>query len=633
MFTVSSGPDADHGVLGAIAAKSGGEHLDLGAGVDKVLARLIRPAPRPIAVSDADGKEIAFTLLPAGANAFRLIGRVPSSGQVSVELSGGEGRDYDVARAPVIDNDAAGALWAAAEAAQLSATDRPDADRILAFTRRYSVAAEGSAFIVLETAQDYVDAGIEPPPSLGPDTLADYRKLLDERNAQKKRDASTRLDTVVKEWAEEKAWYAKTFNPHPAAKKKMSPGAPTIQPRVAAPPPVPMAAPAAAAPAADANYANSGQTVQEVVVTGSRAPHPGLTSVSPTTTVGSQDVRLQGVQNVEDLVNGLPQAFAGAAAIDVETAPWNPKRPYLAALDAAPKDDFQRVYREQEAKFGNLPAFYLDVAEWLFRKGRAAEAQAVALNALDVPSADDATATILADRLMRYGDEAHAMWLYERLTWLEPDRPQPWRNLALALVDRADRTGETAESRDAKKRDYARALGLLNDVVLREWSSDYEGFELVVLEEANRVIPRYRTLGGDDPVLDPRLIAALDVDLRVTLEWNVDATDMDLWVDEPDGERAIYDHPRTAIGGRLSHDMTQGYGPEEYLLRRAPAGTYTVRVNIFRTDALNPNGPITVRARLWRHYGRPNEQQQTMDLELKPGEDGARVVGTLKVAG
>ncbi len=57
-------------------------------------------------------------------------------------------------------------------------------------------------------------------------------------------------------------------------------------------------------------------TVQEVVVTGSRIPHPGLTSVSPLTTVGSQDIKLQGVQNVEDLINSLPQAFADFGAME-----------------------------------------------------------------------------------------------------------------------------------------------------------------------------------------------------------------------------------------------------------------------------------------------------------------------------
>src|SRR5579863_9357317 len=114
-------------------------------------------------------------------------------------------------------------------------------------------------------------------------------------------------------------------------------------------------------------------------------------------------------------------------------------------------------------------------------------------------------------------------------------------------------------------------MELLNEVVTRIWDGAYDGIELVTLMEANRILPRLEKLGVKDIPLDPRLRALLDVDLRVVLDWYVDATDMDLWVDEPSGERAIYNNPRTRIGGRLSHDMTQGFGPEEYLLHRAPS--------------------------------------------------------------
>jgi iron complex outermembrane recepter protein len=51
-------------------------------------------------------------------------------------------------------------------------------------------------------------------------------------------------------------------------------------------------------------------TIQEVVVTGSRIAQPGLTSVSPVTAVGSDQVKIEGVTRVEDLINNLPQAFA-----------------------------------------------------------------------------------------------------------------------------------------------------------------------------------------------------------------------------------------------------------------------------------------------------------------------------------
>ena len=48
-----------------------------------------------------------------------------------------------------------------------------------------------------------------------------------------------------------------------------------------------------------------------VVVTGTRIRAPNLTAVSPVTVVNSQEIRLQGVTRTEDLVNSLPQAFAG----------------------------------------------------------------------------------------------------------------------------------------------------------------------------------------------------------------------------------------------------------------------------------------------------------------------------------
>ncbi|HKQ15126.1 MAG TPA: TonB-dependent receptor [Steroidobacteraceae bacterium] len=51
-------------------------------------------------------------------------------------------------------------------------------------------------------------------------------------------------------------------------------------------------------------------TIQEVVVTGSRIAQPGLTSVSPVTSVSADTVKIEGVTRVEDLLNNMPQAFA-----------------------------------------------------------------------------------------------------------------------------------------------------------------------------------------------------------------------------------------------------------------------------------------------------------------------------------
>ena len=55
------------------------------------------------------------------------------------------------------------------------------------------------------------------------------------------------------------------------------------------------------------------------------------------------------------------------------------------------------------------------------------------------------------------------------------------------------------------------------------------------------------------------------------MSWDADATDMDLHVVEPSGEEAFYSHNRTTIGGLVSRDFTQGYGPEEYMVAPRPS--------------------------------------------------------------
>jgi len=61
----------------------------------------------------------------------------------------------------------------------------------------------------------------------------------------------------------------------------------------------------------DSSASGADTTVQEVLVTGSRIASPNQKSVSPITTLSSQDVVLQGTTHIEDLLNSLPQ-FSGA---------------------------------------------------------------------------------------------------------------------------------------------------------------------------------------------------------------------------------------------------------------------------------------------------------------------------------
>jgi outer membrane receptor protein involved in Fe transport len=63
-------------------------------------------------------------------------------------------------------------------------------------------------------------------------------------------------------------------------------------------------------PSGPAEAATQDQDPQDVTVTGTRIPR-NLTAVSPVTVINSADIRLQGVTRTEDLINSLPQSFAG----------------------------------------------------------------------------------------------------------------------------------------------------------------------------------------------------------------------------------------------------------------------------------------------------------------------------------
>jgi uncharacterized protein YfaP (DUF2135 family) len=106
-------------------------------------------------------------------------------------------------------------------------------------------------------------------------------------------------------------------------------------------------------------------------------------------------------------------------------------------------------------------------------------------------------------------------------------------------------------------------------------------------------------------------------DLLVTISWNTDATDVDLWVIEPDGTKVFYSARNSRNGGQLSADQTQGYGPERYRIARAMPGEYTVIVHYFRANPNLLNGETHVDVSLTRNAGSAAEQVQRKTVILR----------------
>jgi uncharacterized protein YfaP (DUF2135 family) len=130
--------------------------------------------------------------------------------------------------------------------------------------------------------------------------------------------------------------------------------------------------------------------------------------------------------------------------------------------------------------------------------------------------------------------------------------------------------------------------------------------------------------------ISKELIQAMPVDIRVVINWNMNSTDIDLHVTDPNGETCYYGHRETALGGRISQDITQGYGPEQFMLKKAVKGKYGVYVNYFGDSQVKAEGPSTIMAEIYTRYADKTEQRQVVCLQLS--KENKQTDGKVKVA-
>ncbi len=107
-------------------------------------------------------------------------------------------------------------------------------------------------------------------------------------------------------------------------------------------------------------------------------------------------------------------------------------------------------------------------------------------------------------------------------------------------------------------------------------------------------------------------------DLKITVNWDTDGTDMDLHVKDPEGEVCMYNHKKTKIGGKLDIDVTDGFGPETFTLAGAVPGTYEVYIHYYGPE----EGAVTV-AEVWiiLWEGTPRERKEKREVVLMHQND------------
>ncbi|MGG6231796.1 VIT domain-containing protein [Tenacibaculum sp. SDUM215027] len=295
----------------------------------------------------------------------------------------------------------------------------------------------------------------------------------------------------------------------------------------------------------------------------------------------------------------------------IELKAWNPKTPYLDILkkEASVLSAYKK-YLEIRDYYSNSPMFYIDVADFFDQKGEKALAIRILTNLIEIDLDNYELIKALAYKLEYFKEYDLAKEIYKKVLELRPEEPQSYRDLALAY----ELAGNYQDSFNLLYKIYN------GEFLVKDDNERFDGIESVVFVELTRIVSKY----GNKLKLSKhqkKFFKPIQVDVRIVVDWNHNDTDIDLWVIDPNGEKAYYKNQKTAIGGRMSTDMTEGYGPEEFMLKNAIRGKYKIMIDYYADNVQKISGPTILKVNMFTNYGKKKEKRRTIIVKLDKQED------------
>ncbi|MDQ6471529.1 carboxypeptidase-like regulatory domain-containing protein [Flavobacterium sp. LHD-80] len=343
------------------------------------------------------------------------------------------------------------------------------------------------------------------------------------------------------------------------------------------------------------------------------------------------DLKSDDIESIEDLKDASRIATYGSRGANgviiittkkkssnsgvVQTKSWNPDRLYLKALASAPKEKQYDLYFELRKAQERNPSFYFDVAHFFYNQGDVKKALLILSNIADLGLENHQLYKTLTYTLRQWKDYNDAVFTAKQVVKWREHEPQSLRDYALTLED----AGKYQEAFD-------QLIKALEVNYYGEMSGQYEGVEDIVLMDINRMITEHS--GIKTGKLAKKYLAKMPVDIRIIMNWNQMDVDLDLHVIEPTGEECYYSHTSTQIGGRFSKDFTEGYGPEQYILRNAVKGKYQIKTDFYGETELTENGPATILVEIYTtKAGKTSRTLKTIQLgKIKENDILAEII-------
>lgn len=598
VYTVISSAKANFSQMKFISLKTGGEMLNLGQNLAKDdVKKLLYENLKFIGIKENNSVSEVYPSLPQTIeNGFNISG-ISSKKATEITLLFGYGNVLTLEKTIKLNADEntvedweIAQFWAQKKLAELELFADKNKDEIKNLGKQFGIVTMNSSLIVLENVSDYVKYEIAPPLEL----REAYNNQIKTVFAQRENRVNNLMQRAESMTENLKTWWKTDFTP-----KKKYPE-PTSK-------------------------KDSVRTREISENTSRRNRERRNTRMDTTQTKEINEVVMIGYgrQRKTDITGSVTQVLEGRASGVVVNAmgikredknlhdSYQPNSGKITVIDVKSDAEYmeafnkistaEEIYNEylvQREKYLQTPSFYFDVAQLLFEKKSPKLALRVLSSIADLDIENEELYKLLAYKLKEGKSYDKELWIFGKVLEWRPFDPQSYRDYALALEDNGK---------------YQEALDTIYKIFNRSYTQELAdrdfGIEETVLMELNELISRHKN-EIDFSKINEKLIADLPVDVRVALNWNKDNTDIDLWVTDPNGEKCMYSHKSTEIGGRLSDDFTGGFGPEQFLLKKAIKGTYKIETNFFGENQVSVSGPTSLMAEIFINYASGKQERQ-----------------------
>ncbi|PRY99933.1 uncharacterized protein DUF2135 [Marinilabilia salmonicolor] len=608
IYAITSSAGSNYSFLKHICAETNGEFIDLGVVSNDRALRLLMYDEEKFLSYDYDSgliKEIYPKVSKRVDDYFEVAGiLIGNEAELKVNFGGKSGitqtKSFTITKKT--GSETIARLWAAKKIAALNSNYEQNKNDILILSQKHNIITKNTSLLVLDRVEDYVFHKITPPSEL----LDEYNRLLTLSKDSEPEKPS--VDVIEKRntnrFKKLEQWYERPLQPNT---KKQS---------------------ESVSEALSGSVSGLAEEEEIIPVTRQEAvtppPPPPPPNVSESLNIVDDDVELEeelviedpeateemelDFSNMESEEEGEDVLFMVTSSASHYTTPkssikvlsWIPDAPYIKELRVAKDEELLPLYYKLKDENISRPAFYIQVSDLFFSKGRKSEAIRILSNAIELDLENPELLKVVARRLLDEGEYELAIKIFLEIKDLRPEEPQSFRDLAMAYNE---------------NKEYNKALDMYLYILDNEWGR-FEEIKDVVFNELNCLVALYGDY-LDLTKVSKDYIKSMPLDVRITIDWSSNESDIDLWVIDPNGEKCFYKNTHTRIGGKITTDFTQGYGPEEFSLKNAKRGFYTVYVNYYSESRQTITGPVTVYAELTTHYGTEKQETERIAVQLE----------------